>query len=208
MVISLPSLLNVGALTVLVMFIYSILGWFLFSSVTYSNESKIKVLNIAPGLLEKYGAVHEEVAKKMAEGVRKIVNADFGLATSGIAGPTGGSEDKPVGTVCIGVATAYFSESQQFDRCASFRLYCHRGLGKRHQGCQVGRYEGNRTEKSRFRGPGFVLRRQGNSQPEGIAGGFSCLILKVGDLGKSIIICITHILIALIPLMNINSVEK
>lgn len=79
--------------------------YFQFSGITYSNESKIRVLGVNPDTIEKYGAVHEETAKEMAMGAKKLVGADFGLSTSGIAGPTGGSDDKPVGTVCIGLAT-------------------------------------------------------------------------------------------------------
>ena len=55
--------------------------------------------------IETYGAVHEETVKAMADGARKVSGATFGLATSGIAGPSGGTEEKPVGTVCIGIST-------------------------------------------------------------------------------------------------------
>ena len=79
--------------------------YFLFSGITYSNDSKIKVLGVKPATIEKYGAVHEETAKEMAVGARKISGATYGLSTSGIAGPTGGTENKPVGTVCMGLAT-------------------------------------------------------------------------------------------------------
>jgi nicotinamide-nucleotide amidase len=79
--------------------------YFLFSGVTYSNDAKVKVLGVAPELLKKYGAVHEETAKSMAEGARRISGATYAIATTGIAGPTGGTDDKPVGTVCIGLAT-------------------------------------------------------------------------------------------------------
>lgn len=79
--------------------------FFLFSGVTYSNKSKIKVLGVSPSTLEKYGAVHEETAKEMAKGAQRISEATYGLSTTGIAGPDGGTESKPVGTVCIGLAT-------------------------------------------------------------------------------------------------------
>ncbi len=79
--------------------------YFLFSGVTYSNEAKVRVLGVSLDTLERYGAVHEETAKEMAEGTRHLANADYGLATTGIAGPTGGTDEKPVGTVCIGLAT-------------------------------------------------------------------------------------------------------
>ena len=79
--------------------------YFLFSGVTYSNEAKIKVLGVLPETLKRYGAVHEETAKEMAEGARRVSGAAYGLATTGIAGPGGGTDGKPVGTVCIGLAT-------------------------------------------------------------------------------------------------------
>ncbi|MBW2664410.1 MAG: competence/damage-inducible protein A, partial [Deltaproteobacteria bacterium] len=76
--------------------------YFLFSGVTYSNKTKIKVLGVSEATLKKYGAVHEETAKEMADGVRRISGATYGISTSGIAGPGGGTNEKPVGTVCIG----------------------------------------------------------------------------------------------------------
>jgi nicotinamide-nucleotide amidase len=79
--------------------------YFLFSGVTYANEAKINVLGVLPETLATYGAVHGNTVKQMAEGARRISGAEYAIATSGIAGPTGGSADKPVGTVCIGLAT-------------------------------------------------------------------------------------------------------
>ncbi|MGB9499614.1 MAG: CinA family nicotinamide mononucleotide deamidase-related protein [Dissulfuribacterales bacterium] len=79
--------------------------YFLFSGVTYSNQAKIRVLGVPEDTIETYGAVHEETVKAMADGARKVSGATIGLATSGIAGPTGGTEEKPVGTVCIGIST-------------------------------------------------------------------------------------------------------
>jgi len=79
--------------------------YFLFSGVTYANEAKVKILNVKSETLEKHGAVSEQTAGEMARGVRNVVNATYGIATSGIAGPDGGTADKPVGTVCIGLAT-------------------------------------------------------------------------------------------------------
>ena len=73
------------------------------SVVTYSNEAKTKYANVNPELIEKYGAVSEEVAMAMAEGIAKETNANVGVSFSGIAGPTGGTEEKPVGTVCVGI---------------------------------------------------------------------------------------------------------
>jgi nicotinamide-nucleotide amidase len=72
--------------------------------VVYSNQAKIELLGIKPELIESYGAVSEEVAEAMAQGVKKKSSTDYGLSVTGIAGPTGGSENKPVGLVYIGLA--------------------------------------------------------------------------------------------------------
>lgn len=89
--------------------------YFLFSGVTYSNEAKIKVLGVLPETIKRYGAVHEETAKEMAEGARHVSGAAYGLATTGIAGPGGGSDEKPVGTVCIGIATPDVVKGYRFN---------------------------------------------------------------------------------------------
>lgn len=70
--------------------------------VTYSNKSKVKFLDVKKKTLTKYGAVSEKTAKQMAEGVRKHFKTDIGISTTGIAGPKGGSDEKPVGLVYIG----------------------------------------------------------------------------------------------------------
>ncbi len=70
----------------------------------YSNEIKEKILKVEPGTLKKYGAVSEQVAREMALGIKHEMNADYALATTGIAGPEGGTKEKPVGTVWIAVA--------------------------------------------------------------------------------------------------------
>lgn len=72
---------------------------------SYANEIKEKVLGVNAQDIKAFGAVSKEVAMQMAEGVRKLSGADIGISTTGIAGPTGGSELKPVGTVFIGVST-------------------------------------------------------------------------------------------------------
>lgn len=74
------------------------------SVVSYANEVKEKVLGVRAGDLQQYGVVSEEVVKQMAEGVKKLLKTDYAIATSGIAGPSGGSDEKPVGTVWIAVA--------------------------------------------------------------------------------------------------------
>jgi nicotinamide-nucleotide amidase len=78
---------------------------FLFSGVTYSNDAKVKVLGVTPDLIAKHGVVSEEVVKAMARGVRQVIGSTYAIATSGIAGPTGATEDKPVGTVWVGFAS-------------------------------------------------------------------------------------------------------
>jgi nicotinamide-nucleotide amidase len=79
--------------------------YYMGSTVTYSNESKTALLDVPADLVIKFGAVSEEVVKAMTEGAKKKFNADCALATSGIAGPGGGSPEKPVGTVWIGIST-------------------------------------------------------------------------------------------------------
>ena len=76
---------------------------FLEGVITYSNESKMNRLNVSKDTLERYGAVSEQVAKEMAEGIAKISNSNIGLSTTGIAGPGGGTKEKPVGLVYIGI---------------------------------------------------------------------------------------------------------
>lgn len=73
--------------------------------VSYSNEAKVKMLDVEKSSLEKYGAVSDIVAIEMAQGARRAFLADFAVSVTGIAGPTGGSEDKPVGLVYVGVAS-------------------------------------------------------------------------------------------------------
>ena len=72
------------------------------SFVTYANEAKIRYLGVREDSIEAYGVVSEAVAGQMAKGVAKEAQAQVGVATSGIAGPSGGSETKPVGMVCFG----------------------------------------------------------------------------------------------------------
>lgn len=89
------------------------------SVITYSNQSKTDYLGVNPDTIERFGVVSEEVALEMAEGVALKNNADVGVGVSGIAGPAGGSEKKPVGTVCFGfkvgeetyAATKHFSNA-------------------------------------------------------------------------------------------------
>jgi len=75
-------------------------------AVTYSNESKAEMLGVPPALIEAHGAVSREVAEAMAAGVRRMAGVDIGLSITGIAGPAGGTAEKPVGLVWIGYADA------------------------------------------------------------------------------------------------------
>ena len=79
--------------------------YFLGSVTSYANSVKTGVLGVPSEIIEKHGAVSSECVAAMAEGVRRITGSDFSVATSGIAGPGGGSEAKPVGTVWIGVSS-------------------------------------------------------------------------------------------------------
>ena len=93
---------------------------FINGCVTYSNESKTRLIGVLEKTLADHGAVSEEVAREMAEGVRTRSGASFGISTTGIAGPTGGTPDKPVGLVYIGFATSKGTTVQRhvltFDR--------------------------------------------------------------------------------------------
>ena len=81
-------------------------AYFKGSVVAYANEVKEKMLQVNPRDLQQHGAVSEQVVTQMAAHVRKLMGTDYGIATSGIAGPTGGTPDKPVGTIWIAAATA------------------------------------------------------------------------------------------------------
>ena len=89
-------------------------AYFKSSAVTYSNESKIRLLGVQRSTLERHGAVSRETALEMAEGIRRQAEADIGLSVTGIAGPSGGSPEKPVGTVWIGLARDQESDARLF----------------------------------------------------------------------------------------------
>ena len=78
--------------------------YFMGGMVNYSNESKAKHLGVSLVEIRKHGAVSSEVAAKMAQGVRRAFGATFGLSTTGVAGPTGGTKRSPIGRVFIGIA--------------------------------------------------------------------------------------------------------
>ena len=72
--------------------------------VSYSDESKKKILKVPSVLIKKHGAVSLPVAKRMAQGIRRLLKTDFGISITGIAGPTGGTPQKPLGLTFIGIA--------------------------------------------------------------------------------------------------------
>lgn len=89
--------------------------YYLGSVTSYANSVKENVLGVKHGTLEKYGAVSSQTAAEMAEGVRRLTGADFSVATTGIAGPGGGSAEKPVGLVWVGVSSAKGTETISFN---------------------------------------------------------------------------------------------
>ena len=84
--------------------------------IVYSNQSKVDLLQVSPETLENHGAVSDKTVREMASGVKKHINTDFGLAVTGIAGPDGGTKEKPVGTVHVGLAVGdnIFSQKYRF----------------------------------------------------------------------------------------------
>jgi nicotinamide-nucleotide amidase len=88
---------------------------YLGGAVTYSNESKTQLLGVPPGLIEAHGAVSPEVAAAMAEGVRTRLGATVGISTTGVAGPTGGTPEKPVGLVYLGLSTPRGTQTRRLD---------------------------------------------------------------------------------------------
>ena len=86
--------------------------------ITYSNESKERWLGVPHEMLMEHGAVSEPVARKMAEGARKITGADYGLSVTGIAGPDGGTKEKPVGLVFLGLSDAKATFAERLDLSA------------------------------------------------------------------------------------------
>lgn len=91
-------------------------AWFERGFVTYSNDAKTDLLGVAPELINKHGAVSEEVARAMVEGAIARSKAQLAIAVTGVAGPTGGSRDKPVGTVWF----AWVVHGQTSAQCMRF----------------------------------------------------------------------------------------
>lgn len=89
-------------------------AWFERGVVTYSNQAKEDILKVSAETLYRYGAVSSQTAHEMADGIRDLTQATYGMAITGIAGPTGGTPQKPVGTVYIGLATPERTVTERF----------------------------------------------------------------------------------------------
>lgn len=90
-------------------------AYFLGGAVTYSNGEKIRALGVKPETLDRVGAVSQETALEMSQGIRQRSGADIGLSVTGVAGPAGGSPDKPVGTVWAGICMENYHEARQLN---------------------------------------------------------------------------------------------
>lgn len=88
--------------------------FFTLGIIAYANAAKARLLKVPPSILAKYGAVSSPVAKKMANGVRKVSKTDFGIGITGIAGPTGETKNKPIGLVYIAISSRKTIESFRF----------------------------------------------------------------------------------------------
>jgi nicotinamide-nucleotide amidase len=84
--------------------------------IAYSNQAKVDMLGVDPSTLTQFGAVSEQTAQAMVKGVFEYSNSDISVSITGIAGPTGGTQDKPVGMVCFGfyIKGTYFTKTQYF----------------------------------------------------------------------------------------------
>ena len=100
--------------------------------ITYSNKSKMELLGIPQETIKEYGAVSKQTAKAMAIGIKEQANVDIGISTTGIAGPTGGTKEKPVGLAYIGIATSRKTEVKRFlfskDRLQNKEKTCYKTL--------------------------------------------------------------------------------
>lgn len=103
-----------GALSSMITSVPGASEYYMGSLITYSNEEKMKQAHVSKETLLKYGAVSEETAREMAEGGRKRLEVDYCISTTGIAGPDGGSKEKPVGTVWIAISSAKGTVAKQF----------------------------------------------------------------------------------------------
>jgi len=90
-------------------------AYFLGGYITYSNEAKVSLLDVSEMTLQKYGAVSKQTVLEMAFGARQGLNSDIGLSISGIAGPDGGTSEKPVGLVWVGFSTENIQTAQELN---------------------------------------------------------------------------------------------
>ena len=89
-------------------------GYYLGSVTSYAISVKERILGVSPSVIEEYGVVSSECAAQMAQGVRRITGSDFAISTTGIAGPDGGTDENPVGTVWVGVTSESSTETRKF----------------------------------------------------------------------------------------------
>jgi nicotinamide-nucleotide amidase len=87
-------------------------AYFLGAAITYSNSEKIRSLGVSPETLARVGAVSQETALEMSQGIRQRTGADLGLSVTGVAGPSGGSPEKPVGTVWVSICQDNFHQAK------------------------------------------------------------------------------------------------
>jgi len=104
-----------GLIAHLITAIAGVSPYYLGGVVSYANQAKTELLGVPPALIEAHGAVSPEVAAAMAEGVRKRLGAEIGLSSTGVAGPSGGTAEKPVGLVYLGLATSRRTETRRLD---------------------------------------------------------------------------------------------
>ena len=104
-----------GVVAQMITAIAGVSPFYLGGAVSYANLAKVELLGVPAALIETHGAVSPEVAAAMAEGVRNRLGADLGLSTTGVAGPSGGSPDKPVGLVYLGLATSRDTQTRRLD---------------------------------------------------------------------------------------------
>ena len=89
-------------------------SYFIGGVIAYANVVKVEILGVTLTTLDSFGAVSKETVQEMTKGIRSLLNADIGLSVSGIAGPEGGTKEKPVGTVWIGLGTTEFDRAEKF----------------------------------------------------------------------------------------------
>jgi len=112
-------------------------NYFILGTVTYTDDMKSTILNVSVDTLTKYSAVSHETAREMAAGVRRLSGSDIAISTTGYAGPDGGVENDPVGTVYIGLAMGNTLDSSRLNlegnRKEIIRAACRNALGILHE---------------------------------------------------------------------------